>query len=214
LTKEFQVYYSLEKRYIAGMTLMDVDSRNRILSDNFLSELNDIEIPEKAYLEKFQMIEHVKSSEKLALVDMYEYLPEDLLVKADIASMRYSLEVRSPLLDLDLVEFALTIPTSIRMHRGVSKSLLKGILGKYVPRNLFDRQKMGFAIPRASWLRNELHELSHDLLLDSVARSRGWTNLHEVEKLLRIHDGGTDKDSQIWPLICLELWARNWLDAK
>ena len=73
---------------------------------------------------------------------------------------------------------------------------------------------MGFAIPSANWLRNELHEMAHDLLLDQTAQSRHWMNTASVERVLKRHDDGFDQDEVIWPLLCLELWARNWLDAS
>ena len=71
---------------------------------------------------------------------------------------------------------------------------------------------MGFAIPRAGWLRNDLKELSYDLLTDGVAKNRGWFNQSEVQKTLEVHANGLNLDSVIWPMLMLELWARNWLD--
>ena len=213
LSKEFISYPTLSERYLSGMSLLNFDLRNKYMSRTFKAQVSNSAQPEIRYLQKIAHGETALNARSLSIVDLGEYLPEDLLVKMDLASMRYSLEVRSPLLDLDLIEFALQLPNEVLLRNGKSKNLLKAILGKYMPRNLFDRPKMGFAIPRASWLRNELHEMSHDLLLDSTARTRGWTNTHEVEKLLGIHDGGRDMDAQIWPLICLELWARNWLDS-
>jgi asparagine synthase (glutamine-hydrolysing) len=70
---------------------------------------------------------------------------------------------------------------------------------------------MGFAIPRADWLRNELREITHDLLTDETARSRGWFDQHEIHRILDQHKNGQDRDSILWPALCLELWARNWL---
>ena len=72
---------------------------------------------------------------------------------------------------------------------------------------------MGFGIPRAQWLRADLKELSYDLLTDSVAKNRGWFNHPEVKKMLDTHSKGINLDSVIWPMLMLELWARNWLDS-
>jgi hypothetical protein len=71
---------------------------------------------------------------------------------------------------------------------------------------------MGFAIPRASWLRNELKEIRNDYLLDQTALKRGWINQAELLKVLALHDEGMDQDQIIWPLLMVEIWARTWLD--
>jgi asparagine synthase (glutamine-hydrolysing) len=71
---------------------------------------------------------------------------------------------------------------------------------------------MGFGIPRAEWLRNEMKVMSFDLLTDATSSQRGWFNASEVKKTLDIHMSGQDKDNLIWPMLMLELWARTWLD--
>ena len=81
-----------------------------------------------------------------------------------------------------------------------------------VPAQLVDRPKMGFGIPRAEWLRTGLKEMTFDLLTDQKAIQRGWFNSDEVKKVLNTHMSGEDRDSTLWPLLMLELWARNWLD--
>lgn len=214
LVKEFESFSSLNSRYIAGMTMIPVDLRRNILHNDFQELIFDLNGPEQEYADLISRFSDLVPAIKLAHTDISRYLPDDLLVKVDIASMKSSLEVRAPLLDLDLVNFALTLPKEIHMHKGESKSLLKSVLSNYLPRELFDRPKMGFAIPRANWLRNELHEMAHDLLLDQTAQSRHWMNTASVERVLKRHDDGFDQDEVIWPLLCLELWARNWLDAS
>jgi asparagine synthase (glutamine-hydrolysing) len=143
--------------------------------------------------------------------DFEHYLPGDLLVKADLATMANSLELRSPLLDHDVIEWANSLPSKFKVAGRESKHILKDIARTLVPAELIDRPKMGFAIPRADWLRNELRQITHDLLTDEVARSRGWFDQHEIHKILSEHQSGQDRDSIIWPALCLELWARNWL---
>jgi asparagine synthase (glutamine-hydrolysing) len=76
---------------------------------------------------------------------------------------------------------------------------------------MMNRPKMGFAIPRADWLRNELRDLSHDLLADQSAKSRQFFDAKEINKVLSDHKKGIDQDQIIWPALCLEVWARNWL---
>ena len=81
-----------------------------------------------------------------------------------------------------------------------------------VPANLVDRPKMGFGIPRADWLRTGMKEIVIDTLTDATARQRGWFNANEIQKVIDIHMSGEDKDSSLWPILMLELWARTWLD--
>ncbi len=71
---------------------------------------------------------------------------------------------------------------------------------------------MGFGIPRASWMRNELKDMVNEVLLGSSARHRGWFNVIEIEKQINIHNQGVDRDRILWPLLAIELWAQNWLD--
>jgi asparagine synthase (glutamine-hydrolysing) len=143
--------------------------------------------------------------------DFEHYLPGDLLVKVDLATMANSLELRSPLLDHDVIEWANSLPAKFKVAGRESKHILKDIARSLVPAELIDRPKMGFAIPRADWLRNELREIAYDLLTDEVARSRSWFNQHEIHRVLAEHKSGQDRDSILWPALCLELWARNWL---
>jgi len=150
--------------------------------------------------------------DRMLATDAAGYLPGDLLVKVDIATMANSLEARAPLLDHEIMEFAASLPERLKICDGELKFLLKALARKWVPVEVVDRPKMGFAIPRSEWLRGELHELTWDALTDSTARSRGWFEPKAVRALLKAHDEGTDHGSRIWALLMLELWCRNWLD--
>jgi asparagine synthase (glutamine-hydrolysing) len=147
-------------------------------------------------------------------MDFRTYLPGDLLTKVDVSSMSCSLEVRSPLLDQEVLALAARIPPN-QLRRGTTtKRLLRQIAYGLVPRELIDRPKRGFAIPRAAWLRGPLREQTRDLLLDDTAHHRGWFNRPVVESLLDQHDDGTDRDLYLWPILMVELWARRWLDRE
>jgi len=145
-------------------------------------------------------------------MDIKTYLPGDLMYKVDIASMANSLEVRSPFLDFRVIEFGLSLPSSYKLRRGQSKFILKELARKYVPSTLIDRPKMGFGIPRARWIREDLKSMVWDILLDETSKSRGWFQQDKVRKVLIQHQSGFHLDSVIWPIFMLELWARNWLD--
>jgi asparagine synthase (glutamine-hydrolysing) len=144
--------------------------------------------------------------------DLYSYLPGDLLVKVDIATMANSLELRSPLLDVNVIEWGVSLPRKYKIKGFETKHILKDVARSLVPANLIDRPKMGFGIPRADWLRTEMKELVIDTLTDTTASQRGWLDLVQVKRVLDIHMSGQDKDNLIWPMLMLELWARTWLD--
>jgi asparagine synthase (glutamine-hydrolysing) len=144
--------------------------------------------------------------------DLYSYLPGDLLVKVDIATMANSLELRSPLLDVNVIEWGVSLPRKYKIKGFETKHILKDVARSLVPANLIDRPKMGFGIPRAEWLRAEMKELVMDTVTDTTASQRGWLDPVQVKKVLEIHMSGQDKDNLIWPMLMLELWARTWLD--
>jgi asparagine synthase (glutamine-hydrolysing) len=140
------------------------------------------------------------------------YLPGDLLVKADIATMANSLELRSPMLDVNVVEWGLSLPRKYKIKGFETKHILKDIARSLVPASIIDRPKMGFGIPRAEWLRTGMKEIMFDTLTDSSTKQRGWFNFAGVKKVIDAHLTGADKDNLIWPMLILELWARTWLD--
>jgi asparagine synthase (glutamine-hydrolysing) len=149
--------------------------------------------------------------------DVEHYLPGDLLVKMDIATMAHSLEARSPFLDHRLMEFAARLPNDLKLRRSessyTSKYILKQVARCVLPDELIDRRKMGFAVPLAHWLRSELRDLSYDALTDQRARDRGWFEPAAITQLLDEHNDGLDHTPRIWGLLQLELWCRAYLDA-
>ena len=144
--------------------------------------------------------------------DFAAYLPGDLLVKVDIATMANSIELRSPLLDVNVVEWGVSLPRKYKIKGFETKHILKDVARSLVPAELIDRPKMGFGIPRAEWLRTGMSEMLIDTLTDTTATQRGWFNSTEVRKVIDIHMAGEDKDNLLWPILMLELWARTWLD--
>ncbi|MBI2527055.1 MAG: asparagine synthase (glutamine-hydrolyzing) [Candidatus Rokubacteria bacterium] len=148
----------------------------------------------------------------LQWIDIETYLPDDILTKVDRTSMLVSLESRVPLLDHRLMEFVGTIPLSLKLRQGAGKYILKQAMAGLLPPDILTRRKMGFGVPLGSWFRNELREMTRDLLLSPRARQRGLVRPAAVEELLRIHDGGRDCSPRLWALLSLELWCREWLD--
>ena len=150
--------------------------------------------------------------ERMIRSDQTSYLPGDLLVKVDIATMANSLELRSPFLDVNVVEWGISLPRKYKIKGFETKHILKDVARSLVPAELIDRPKMGFGIPRAEWLRTGMKEMLIDTLTDATATQRGWFHSTEVRKAIKTHMAGQDKDNILWPMLILELWARTWLD--
>ena len=150
--------------------------------------------------------------DRMTRADMRGYLPGDLLVKVDIATMANSLEMRSPLLDVNVVEWGVSLPEKYKVKYFETKHILKDVARSLVPASLIDRPKMGFGIPRAEWLRTGLKEMLIDTLADSTTTQRAWFQSQEVKQLIDLHLAGEDMDHLLWPILMLELWARTWLD--
>lgn len=149
-------------------------------------------------------------AENQALFDMHYYLPDDLLVKVDRASMANSLEVRPPLLDYRVVAFALNLPESFKRYGKTEKHLLKEVLYQYVPREFFARPKKGFSIPLHLWLRHELKHLLDEYLREEVLRKYEFINVAAVQEVLRSYLGGkTYLYNRVWLLLLLVFWLEN-----
>ena len=146
--------------------------------------------------------------------DIHTYLPDDLMVKVDVASMAHGLEARSPLLDHTLLEWAVTIPDRVKLAHGITKALFKSAMRPYLPRKLLYRRKMGFSCPIDHWFRNELKELAYDTLLSRQSRERGLFRPDYLRRLLDEHCSSTaNHHPRLWALLMLELWFCMWLDA-
>jgi len=145
---------------------------------------------------------------KMQLYDINTYLPNDILVKVDMMSMYNSLEVRVPLLDHKVVEFAATIPSEYRIRKGISKYILKKSMQDRLPAVILKKKKHGFRIPLAEWLKNELKEPVFDLLLDKKAEERGYFSRGYVQMLLENYQAGMKYSYKIWELFALESWLR------
>jgi asparagine synthase (glutamine-hydrolysing) len=152
--------------------------------------------------------------DRLLDVDVSTYLPDDLLTKIDVASMAYSLEARSPLLDFEFMEFAASLPPEYKVRGREKKVGLRAALRGWLPDEILDGRKMGFRAPLAEWFRGDLREMAHDMLLDETTRARGFFDHGYVADLLDRHVRGEADNSQgIWTLLNFELWHRQLVDA-
>jgi asparagine synthase (glutamine-hydrolysing) len=149
-----------------------------------------------------------------AFYDLKYYLPDDLLVKVDRASMAVGLESRVPLLDHNIVELALNIDDSLKSRQGVSKYLLKEILYDYVPKSMFDRPKWGFSIPLGKWLAGELNFMLTTYLSKQAIEEIGLFNANYVAILLkRWKNGEHYLYNRIWQLCLVQQWMFNFKKA-
>jgi asparagine synthase (glutamine-hydrolysing) len=197
---------SLAARYSSILSLAQPQKLITLLNSNVYSKS-----AETVFINQFEA-DKLSSLDRMIRSDFCAYLPGDLLVKVDIATMANSLELRSPLLDVNVVEWGVSLPRKYKIKGFETKHILKDVARSLVPGELIDRPKMGFGIPRAEWLRTGMKEMVVDTLTDSTATQRGWFQSLEVKKLIDSHMAGEDKDHLLWPMLMLELWARTWLD--
>lgn len=153
--------------------------------------------------------------DKTLYADVMMYLPDDLLVKVDVASMANSLEARSPFLDHEFMEFAARIPVGLKLKGRTTKYILKEALKGILPDEILFREKMGFGVPLDHWFRNELKEMAYDTLLSDRAMQRGYFKKEAVRKILDEHISGKwNWQNHIWNLLMLELWHRMFIDKS
>jgi asparagine synthase (glutamine-hydrolysing) len=149
-------------------------------------------------------------------LDTATYLPGDILMKVDRMSMAHALEVRSPLLDYRLYEFAARLPRRLKVRGLRTKYLLRALARRRgIPEDLVTRRKQGFGVPIGHWFRGPLRSWIEDILLDERARRRAFFRQNEVRRLLRDHlSGSADHTARLWNLAMLELWQRAWIDPS
>jgi asparagine synthase (glutamine-hydrolysing) len=145
--------------------------------------------------------------EEMMYLDTVTYLPDDILVKVDRASMGASLETRAPFLDHDIIEFAWSLPLSMKIRGGEGKYVLRKVLEKFVPPAITDRPKSGFAIPIGAWLRKELRGWAESALDSTKMRNQGFLDVAAVQKKWQEHlSGKRDWESQLWTVLTLQSW--------
>lgn len=160
----------------------------------------------------FETVQTCNVLEKLLYIDCKTWLPDDLLIKADKITMANSVELRVPLLDHRLLEFAASLPASHKLYHGQSKYVLKRAIADRVPKEILERRKTGFPVPYEVWLRKDLKRFAWDILTDAKTLQRDYFKRKAVEGLLEQNVRGVDRSKELFSLIVLELWHRAFVD--
>jgi len=205
---------SEEKNYFELISVFRARDREAIYTMDFAQRL-EAEDPQSFMEEKFREMGPDGGLERLLYVDLHTYLPEDLLVKMDIASMANSLEARAPFLDHVFVERAAQIPFQLKMKGHERKFILKKAFSDLLPPSILHRKKMGFAVPVARWFRKDLREFVSTVLLETRTLNRGYFRKEGIERLLNEHTAlRYDHSAKLWALLVLEFWFRIFVDEE
>jgi asparagine synthase (glutamine-hydrolysing) len=150
-------------------------------------------------------------ADQIALWDFHNYLPDDIMTKVDRTTMATSIEGREPLLDHRIAEFAFRLPGHLKRGHLGPKHILKKILYRYVPQQLVDRPKQGFAIPLEKWLASDLKQLVQDYLSSTRIRQAGIMDPETVDSVVTdFYAGDGLQASRVWHLLAFEMWRENW----
>jgi len=146
--------------------------------------------------------------------DAETYLPEDVLTKVDRMSMAHSIESRVPLLDNEVIDFASTLPASLKIKNGRRKHVLKEVAATLLPRDILNRKKQGFGVPLGTWFRGNLRELFADTLLSPSSLQRGYFQPAFVRRIVDEHLAGTrDHTLRLWQLVVFEKWQQQYVNS-
>jgi len=199
-------------------------SRSTTPYDFFNREIDDLYSPEfKSMVSKKFSLEPTDSCfktikytddvlSKMLYIDTKTWLPDDLLIKADKITMANSIELRVPLLDHKVLEFAANLPSYCKVNGLTTKYILKEVFADKVPVEIIERKKTGFPVPYQRWFRRDLKQYVNDILLDQRTFSRGYFRKGAIEKILAINNAGAEYSKEIFSLLVLELWHRIFVD--
>ena len=202
------------ERYLRWVSVLDAGAKAELYTADFQREMAGHD--SSAWLAPwFAQANGAGIVDAALLTDTMTYLPNDLLVKVDIASMAVSLEARSPFLDHHVIEFAASLPENMKLRGLTTKYLLKKrVLAKLLPAENIKRSKMGFGVPLGHWFRGEMKGFVRDALLAEKSLTRGFFRPEVVTRMVDEHTtGARDHAHQLWTLLMLELWFQRFIDS-
>lgn len=200
--------------YFEQIRIFNKKEKMKLYSEEYLNQVVKID-PTEYLISKYEEIDIKNPLEKLIYLDMMTYLPEDLLVKVDIATMAHSLEARIPFTDHIFIEKIAQIPFKYKLRGLKLKFILKKAFSDFLPETIIKRKKMGFGVPISKWLRKDLKDYVFEILLSSWTIKRGYFKEEGIKKLLEDHISMRyDNSAKIWSLLFLETWFRVFIDKK
>lgn len=185
--------------------------RNRLYTENLLAN-STVERSTEVVRELFRNVSCRPLLDQMLYVDTKTWLPDDLLIKADKITMANSLELRVPLLDHQVLEFAASLPPGHKVRGMGTKRIFKKAFADTIPEAIIKRRKTGFPVPLQKWLQHDLRDYAHDMLLSTRATDRGYFRRSEMENLLKPTNGHGAPSKEIFSLLTLELWHREFVD--
>jgi asparagine synthase (glutamine-hydrolysing) len=198
-------------RTATPLTLFNRDYRS-IYTGDFLAHIDK----EYSARPSAELLAKTKASDplnRMLYVDSKTWLPDDLLVKADKITMANSVELRVPLLDHVILEYAATLPPALKVHGTETKYLLKKTFENIVPQEILERKKTGFPVPYERWLNNEMRGYTSEILLDESTLRRGYFKREAVERLIGDNGASSGYSKEVFSLLVLELWHRTFFDG-
>jgi asparagine synthase (glutamine-hydrolysing) len=212
--KRFVEAASLPKgeRYLRWVSVFNSQAKQDLYTDNFKRETSAH--PAANIIDPwFARANGSGIVDATLLTDLMTYLPNDLLVKVDIATMANSLEARSPFLDHHVIEFAASLPEKYKLRGLTTKYLLKKVLKQLLPAENLTRRKMGFGVPIGHWFRGKLQPFLRETILSEQSLKRGLFKPDGVIRMVELHARGErDYSPQLWTLLMLELWFQRFID--
>jgi asparagine synthase (glutamine-hydrolysing) len=214
--------YNFHNRYEKLKTVLNDPSEKEIML-SLSQQFNDEQMKSvmksefKSLPTMFQskeMLEDFKSPlSYMMAIDFQTYMLDDILQKVDRATMTNSLEGREPMLDHRILEFAAQLPDEYKYQNGIKKRILREITHDYIPKELLDRPKMGFAIPIAKWLKNELRDHVEEYLNEDRIEKQGIFNWEFIAKLkMDFFKGRKEYDSKLWYFLMFQMWYERWME--
>jgi asparagine synthase (glutamine-hydrolysing) len=209
------------RRFVTGATMPPAEayfSWVRLFDDSQIADLFNGSMntaPTAHFAAQFDPDDPRDFTAQLLNVNLTTYLPDDLLIKADRASMAASLEARAPFLDHKLVELAARIPSNLKLRGRTTKYILKMAAAGILPDDIIHRPKHGFGVPVGRWFRDDLRDYAREILLDPAALARGYFREFAIRELLDEHTSGQRNHGQrIWTLLTFEWWHRLFIDPS
>ncbi len=204
---------NVRDEYVSLMTLFSAAEKRLLYTREFAERLREAPPAEHFLITLLDRSSQLNWVDRISSTDILSYLPNDLLVKVDRASMAHALELRSPFLDHKVMEFAASLPPKMKVSGLTTKYLLKHALSGVLPKEILHRKKMGFGVPLNHWFRSSLKEFATATLLSQSSLARNYFQRGYVQHLVSEHiERRKDNAYKIWNLLILEIWHQTYMD--